>query len=70
MFDKYLPTIYENAEWSEAQQDTTSKLLCILCRRELGTKTSQHTCSSRGNKNSQLLVISSKQKKATSDLKA
>ena len=55
----YLPTIYENVEWSGKY--TTSTLLCVLCRREVGTCTSEHTCSSRGKKNNEKLIISNRQ---------
>lgn len=61
MFDRYLPTIYENVEWAGIGKDLKSKLLCILCRRELGTNTSQHTCTSRGTKDDQVLIIRSQQ---------
>lgn len=61
MYDTYLPTIYENVEWSGVVQETISKIYCILCRKEFGSNTSQHTCSSRCNKENQLLIITSKQ---------
>lgn len=61
MHDRYLPTCYKNVKWSEVVKDTISKMYCILCRKEICSNTSQHTCSSRVDKEYQLLIISSKQ---------
>lgn len=49
----------------DEKQKTTHKLVCLLCRKELETNTTQHACSSREMKNVEILINSKQSSKKT-----